>query len=248
MEMTNQKILITGGSAGIGLALARLLLGRGNQVAVCGRNPEALLQVSREYPGIVPLRCDLSAPQDIADLVGEVERQLGGLSVLVNNAGVQLNYSFLDESPETTIQNIEAEVGANFLGLAIATARFLPLLKKEPAAALVNISSGLALVPKRSAPVYCATKAAVHLFSMALRWQMEAAGSSIRVFEVLPPLVDTAMTAGRGTGKLSPDQVAAAIVRGLEKDQQEMRIGKVRTLARLNRLFPSLAERIMRDA
>lgn len=108
------------------------------------------------------------------------------------------------------------------------------------------MTSALALVPKRSAPVYCATKAALRSFTRSLRCQL--AGTPVRVVEVLPPLVDTAMTAGRGRGKLAPDVVARAIVRSLEGGGDEVRIGKTKWLFAAHRLSPALAGRLMRDA
>ena len=248
MDITNHRVLVTGGSAGIGLAIAREFLARGNQVAICGRRDDALQHAAHANPGLVPIRCDVGNRADLKNLLVAVSEQMGGLSVLVNNAGVQYNYDFHGEPWISLIERIDAEIAINLLGVARTTALFLPLLQREPRAAIVNVSSGLAIVPKKSAPIYCATKAAVHSFSKSLRWQMEDSGSQVKVFEVLPPLVDTAMTAGRGTGKLSPQQVATAVMRGLEADRPEISIGKTRVLRAVNRILPPLADRIMRNA
>jgi len=143
---------------------------------------------------------------------------------------------------------VDAELAVNLAAVARATALFLPLLRRAGEAAVVNVSSGLGLVPKRSAPVYCASKAGVHHLTRALRGQLEDAGLDVKVFELLPPLVDTAMTAGRGTGKLQPDDVAGALLRGMERDLLEIPVGKVRLLRWIDRLAPRLAERVLRDA
>ena len=124
------------------------------------------------------------------------------------------------------------------------TRAFLPGLLTRPAAAVVNVSSGLALVPKQTASVYCASKAGLHSFSKTLRWQLE--GTSVRVFDVLPSVVDTAMTAGRGRAKISPERLAEEFWKGFSNDRFEMRIGLVKLFAQLHRIAPSLVERLIR--
>lgn len=155
---------------------------------------------------------------------------------------------FAGEPTEAVLSNIDTEVRTNLTGLAKLTALFLPLLRQEREAAVVNVSSGLALVPKTSAPLYCVTKAAVRSFSKSLRWQMEDGRLPIRVFELLPPMVDTAMTSGRGKGKIPPEQVASALLAGMRRNVWEIRVGKVRVLHPLSRFLPGLVERILRNA
>lgn len=248
MKLTDHAVLVTGGATGIGLALARALAERGNRVAVCGRRPEALAAAAGAVPSLAAIRCDLGDPAGLPRLLDEARERLGGLSMLVNNAGIQLHCDFAREPAGRILEQVDAEIAVNLAALAKVTALALPLLREAPEAAIVNVSSGLGLVPKRSAPMYCATKAGVHLFTKALRWQLEDAGTGIRVFEVLPPLVDTAMTTGRGSGKLRPDEVARAALRGLAADRWEIPVGKVWVLGLLNRLAPRLAERLLRNA
>ncbi|MBI5070853.1 MAG: SDR family oxidoreductase [Deltaproteobacteria bacterium] len=248
MKLTGHRVLVTGGTSGIGLALARALLQRGNRVAVCGRRQAALDRATASAPGLLAFPFDLADEATLARLPGEVESRLGGLSLLVNNAGVQHLCDFTRDPTEELLRRIDEEIAVNLAGLARVTAVLLPLLRRAPGAALLNVSSGLGLVPKRSAPVYCATKAGVHLFTRALRWQLQDAGAGVEVFELLPPLVDTPMTEGRGKGKLSPEEVAEAALRGMAAGREEIRVGKVRLLAALNRLAPRLAERALRNA
>lgn len=248
MRLTNHTALVTGGATGIGLAIARALLELGNRVAICGRRADALDAAVAAHPDLIAFRCDLGNPADLQRLAREVERRLGGLSLLVNNAGVQLNYDFTREAPEDVLHNIDAEIAVNVAAVAKTTALFLPLLRRAGGAAVVNVSSGLALVPKKSAPIYCASKAAVHLFTKSLRWQVEDSGLDVRIFEVLPPLVDTAMTAGRGTGKLTPEEVARTLLDGMRRDRFEIDVGKVRLLRWIDRFAPPLAERLLRNA
>ena len=176
-------------------------------------------------------------------LVITVEQRFPTLNVLINNAGIQYNYDFAEASGQ--MSRISHEINVNLTAPVQLTALLLPHLLTRPEAAVVNVSSGLGLVPKRSAPVYCATKAGLHLFSKALGYQL--AGTSVRVMEVIPPLVDTPMTAGRGRGKISPEQLVDEFLRGFARNQPEINIGKVGLLRLIQRLSPALADRILRN-
>lgn len=201
MHLVNQQILITGGSSGIGLALAQQLAPL-NRVLICGRDLARLAAVAAAHPTIHTIACDLTDPDSPAALIAAAQRQLGGLTVLINNAAIQHNYSFPTTPPTTA----------------------------TPSAAICNLSSGLAFSPKRSAPVYCATKAALHAFSVALRAELAHTSPHVFLCEAILPLVDTPMTHGRGSGKLSPLAAAAAICQGLAKRQPELYIGEARLL------------------
>ena len=174
---------------------------------------------------------------------------LGGLTVLVNNAGIQYQTLFPRDDPATIFAQLEREVAVNLTGLVKLTTLCLPTLARADEAAIVNVSSGLALVPKASAPIYCATKAALHSFSKALRYQLEDHCPSVKLFEVLPPMVDTAMTAGRGRpkDKITPEQVATETLAGMRRDRHEIPVGKTRLLGWVNRAAPRLAEKILRN-
>lgn len=246
MRTSEHHVLVTGGSAGIGLAMARAFVERGNRVAICGRDAERLAVAKREIAPLETFVCDLTNDAELPALVDEVGNRLGGLSVLVNNAGVQLNYDFTQAAPFELLTEIDREIATN-LGSAIKlTALCLPLLRQAQQAAIVNVSSGLAIAPKTSAPVYCATKAALHSFSKALRYQLEDGAPSVSVVEVLPPLVDTAMGRGRPGAKVSAERVARDTLAGLERDVSEIRVGRVKALVWMSRLAPPLADRIMR--
>lgn len=125
----------------------------------------------------------------------------------------------------------------NFLAPALLCRAYLPSLLRRESAAIVSVSSGLALVPKQGAAIYCASKAALHSFSETLRWQLE--GTSVKVFEVLPPVVDTPMTAGRGRAQITPEQLADVFCRDFARDRFEMRIGLTKVFAFVHRTFPS---------
>lgn len=241
MKLSNNKILITGGSSGIGLALAAKLKSLNNYVIVTGRNRTKLDQVADEH-GLDTFQCDLADPEGVKALIKAVQTQHPDVNVIINNAGLQYNYDFTDT---VSFSKIEYEVEVNFNVVAKLCSAFLPLLLGHKESAIVNISSGLALSPKKSAPVYCATKAGVHIFTKALRYQME--GTNVRVFEVLPPLVDTPMTAGRGKDKIAPETVAEEFIRGFEKNKFEINIGKVKLLKMIHRISPLLADSILKN-
>ncbi|MEZ4588730.1 MAG: SDR family NAD(P)-dependent oxidoreductase [Gemmatimonadales bacterium] len=166
--------------------------------------------------------------------------------MLVNNAGVQRNHDWIATPTADRVSALESEIAVNLTSPLALTALFLDDLVAADEAAIVNLSSLLALTPKRSAPVYCATKAGIRAFGRGLAYQLES-HPNLRVVEVVPPLVDTGMTAGRGSGKISPAEAANEIVRGLERDQTEILVGKARLVTRLHRWLPGLVARMLKD-
>ncbi|MBE9008553.1 SDR family NAD(P)-dependent oxidoreductase [Fortiea sp. LEGE XX443] len=248
MKLSKQTVLVTGGSAGIGFELARKFKQHNNRVIICGRNAEQLLKAAQEIGDIETIQCDLAQEADIYALVETLKNKVGKLSILVNNAGVQLNYNFIQADPELTLKDIDWEIDVNLNAALKLTMLCLPLLRQQPQSAIVNMSSGLAIAPKRNAPVYCATKAALHIFSKALRYQMEDNAPNVAVYEAVLPLVDTNMTRGRGKGKIPPKQVAQEVFEAIERDKYEIHVGKVKLLVLIHRILPQLAEKILRNS
>ncbi len=248
MKLTDHKVLVTGGSAGIGLALAREFVRHGNRVAICGRDPRKLAFAQAELGDVETLQYDLAEPTMIPLLAEQAAARLDGLSILVNNAGVQNIFDITSTDAEQVATDAAWEIQVNLTSVVALTAACLPYLRKNDPSAVINISSGLAITPKAASPVYCATKAALHSLSQTLRYQMEDSLPHVHVFEVLPPLVDTDMTRGRGTDKLSPEQVARETFRGLRKNRFEIPVGKTKMLSKLNRVAPGAAAKILRNA
>jgi len=242
MKLNNNTVLITGGGSGIGLALAKAYVEQGSNVIICGRDKEKLRSVKKEFPKINTLPCDITNDDDILHLVAHIKKEYPETNILINNAGMQYNYDFTDKQNHT--KRIEEEIDTNLLAQIKLIDSFIPLFQNRLDAAIINVSSSLAFVPKQSAPVYCATKAAMHIFTKSLRYQLE---NTIKVFEIIPPLVDTDMTKGRGKGKISPEVLAKEALKNIQRDNYEIKIGKSKALLFLQRFLPFVADKIVRN-
>jgi uncharacterized oxidoreductase len=251
MNLAQHTVLITGGSSGLGAELARQCHARGATVIITGRDEARLDQVTRELPGTASVVADLAQPAARAHLAAEVIRRFPRLSILVNNAAGQhlADYTTPTDDPAwlTQAERAQEEIAVNCAAVVDMTLRLLPALRAAPEAAVVLVSSGLALAPKKSAPVYCATKSFVHGFARSLRYQCEDGAPHVHVVEAILPLVDTPMTAGRGRGKLSPKAAARELLEALERRTAEANIGKVKLLRLIQRVSPRLADRILRN-
>ncbi|MEN8188442.1 MAG: SDR family NAD(P)-dependent oxidoreductase [Thermodesulfobacteriota bacterium] len=235
MKLKNRTILITGGSSGIGKCLADQLHDSGNRVIVVSRSAES----SRADD--VALSCDLTDECSVIRLADLIKSRNLEPSILINNAAIQSTSKFTDH--DFNFNTIQSEVTLNFTAVAWLTSLLLPILRGQESSAIVNISSGLALYPKTSSAVYCATKAALHSFSQSLRYQLE--GTNVSVHEALLALVDTPMTHGRGRGKMTAPAAAASIIAGLGNDKNEIYVGKARYLPVLARISPWLTRKIL---
>ncbi|MFD3163601.1 SDR family oxidoreductase [Herpetosiphon sp. NSE202] len=238
MQTTGHTALITGGAAGIGRALALRFAKAGNQVIAVGRDAQKLAELKALQPTISTIQADLAQASERQRLADQVP----AISILINNAGVQYHGDLVEQ--QSAHVDRDQEIAINLTAPIDLIQRFLPKLQQQPEAAIINVSSGLALVPKQQAPIYCATKAGIHMFTKALRWQLEQ--TQVRVFEIIPPLVDTAMTAGRGKGKISPEALVEEFWRGFANNTYQLAIGKVKLLIQLQRFLPALADRLMR--
>ncbi|HWF44233.1 MAG TPA: SDR family NAD(P)-dependent oxidoreductase [Candidatus Kapabacteria bacterium] len=225
MKLTDNRILITGGATGIGFALAEEFLKRGNTVLVCGRREEKLREAASKAPGLQTKLADISDPNDRKSLA---EWGISnGVNILVNNAGMQREIDFTRGIE--ALEEGDNEVRINLEGTIYLTALFLPYLFEQDNAAILNVSSGLGFVPIAIMPVYCATKAAIHSFTISLRHQLTPAG--LKVFEVIPPTVDTDLDRGAREKRgqidrgISAEDVAAAVIEGMQNDRPEIAIG-----------------------
>jgi uncharacterized oxidoreductase len=186
MDFDSNTVLITGGASGIGLALAERFVRAGSEVILCGRREEKLREAKEKHPGIRIHVCDLASEPDRLALLDRAVKEFPRLNILVNNAGIQLRAS-LAEPREW--DHVRQELAINFEAPVHLSMLFLPHLLKQPRPAIINVTSGLAFSPLARVPVYSATKAAMHSFTLSLRQQLS--GTPIQVIEIIPPAVDT---------------------------------------------------------
>ena len=243
MQTHGNTILLTGGTSGIGLELLTRFYELDNIIIVAARNQTQLEATKQRFPKIETIVCDLASERSVQQLIDYCSGQYPSLNLMINNAAVQYNYSFVTE--KIGYDKIASEIHTNFTSVFQLIDGLLPLLLKQPTAAIVNVSSGLAFAPKKSAPIYCATKAAIHIGTKALRYQLEQ--TSVKVFEIIPALVETPMTAGRGKGKITPQQLVEEFMKSFQKDQFEINIGKTKLLRFLQRIAPSIADKILKN-
>lgn len=227
MKMSGNAILITGGATGLGFELAEMLSDLGNDVMICGRREEKLEKASARIPGIKTLRCDISKESDRDALLAKVEREFNDINMLINNAGIQRKIDFNRGSAE--LRQNDGEIDINFKAAVGMCAGFIPLLSRKDSA-IVNVSSGLGFVPMAAFPIYSATKAAMHSFTMSLRYQLR--NSTIKVFEVIPPtLYDTelkGMPIQKTDYSISAKEMAAEAVKGFSEDRFEISAGQAK--------------------
>lgn len=237
MRLDQRKILITGGASGIGFALAKALAST-NTVVITGRDSRKLEWAQKELAEIRTVRFDVASENDTQAAVKWMADDLGGIDLLVNCAGVRLSQSL----ETTTDRTMTEEIATNFLGSARVTRAALPLLRQSGEGAVVFFSSALALGASSGLAVYAATKAAVHSLARSLRAELR---DTVRVFDILPPWVDTELAGPFGRNRMTPRQVAGAIVHALVRDQFDVYLGPVKALGIVGRLAPQLADGIL---
>jgi len=249
MNLSNNTILITGGGSGIGLALAVELLNYNNKIIIAGRNIEKLQLAQTNHPKLEILQVDISDEASVKKLTYEVLEKYPDLNFLINNAGVINLWNI--KTKKVSISGQKAELLTNVFGTIQLTQSLIPFLLNKKNATILNVSSALAFVPMASAPVYSATKAALHSYTISLRQQLQ--GTNVSVFEVLPAAINTDMakhiekSAGieaSGQGML-PEKLAVLIVSGLKKNNFEIRPGMANILYHLHRFFPTLAQKML---
>jgi uncharacterized oxidoreductase len=239
MKLENRTVLITGGTSGIGLELAKQLHQRGNTVIVTGRDQEKLDAVKRELRGVHAFKSDVSDPGAIATLHDNLVAEFPALDTLINNAGIMRN---LDLNQDHDLNDVTREIEINLSGPVRMVQQFLPRLKTRKGALIVNVSSGLAFIPFPASPVYCATKAAIHSFTQSLRLQL--AGTGVTVIELAPPAVETPLLRGefaeemKGQRGMDVKVLAKRAIAGIEAGKMEIRPGLSNVLKAMSRIAP----------
>ena len=233
MNLSNRTILITGGSAGIGLAFALKFAELGNEVIVTGRRQKVLEDVKAGHPKLHTIQSDVADPAQIAALAARVKADFPKLDVLMNNAGIML-YKNL-RVPATDLAGLMAEVNINLGGVITTTSAFIDILTANKGT-VINVSSALAFVPLPAAPIYSATKAAIHSYTQCLRFQLEESG--VEVIELMPPGVKTDMTTELAEGGVTTEELVKQSFVALKAGAVEIRPGQSKQLAFMRRLAP----------
>lgn len=243
MRLSGNTILITGGTSGIGFELAAQLLKLGNVVIVTGRDRRKIEDAQKELPGMHAFQSDVSDPKAISLLYGEVITEFPGLNVLVNNAGIMREINLL-ENDSSGLEDISREIETDLIGPIRMAKQFLPHLLRQPAAVIVNVSSGLAFVPLPIAPIYCAAKAGLHSFTLSLRAQLR--NTRVKVFELAPPMTQTPLFAKdmraedvKGIRMMDVGEMVRRTTKGLSSDQLEIRPGMSNVLKLMSRVAPN---------
>ncbi len=247
MKLTGRTILITGGSAGIGLAFALKFLELGNEVIVTGRRQAVLDQIKTQHPQLHTMKSDVGDAAQIAALAARVRSDFPKLDVLMNNAGIML-YKNL-KTPAADLGGLMTEMNVNVGGVILTTSAFIDTLRANKGT-VINTSSALAFVPLPSAPIYSATKAAIHSYTQSLRFQLEETG--VEVIELMPPVVKTDLAAELAEGGsitvITTDELVKQSFAALRAGAVEIRPGQAKQLAFMRRFAPNFINRQLWNA
>jgi len=231
MNLSGNTILVTGGASGIGLALVKRFVDRGSEVIICGRRADRLEQVRSEIPKVHTRVVDVANANARAELFQSVTEEFPAVNVLVNNAGIQRR---IDLTAGEDWESTRSEIEINLDAPIHLTQLFLPYFAGKENAAIMNVTSGLSFMPLANVPVYCATKAALHSFTLSLRWQLRE--SHVKVIEIIPPAVDTDLQApGLHTFGVNVDEFADHVFSELESGSIEIAYGTAHAASQASR-------------
>jgi uncharacterized oxidoreductase len=242
MELSNNTILITGGTSGFGYEFAERLLALGNTVIITGRDQTKLDQAKKQLPRIHTFQSDVSEPKAIAELHEQITKQFPELNILINNAGEMRKINLHDTSID--LQNITREIDINLSGPIRMVQQFLPHLKTKKTAAILNVTSGIALVPFPISPIYGATKSGLRSYTKSLRVQLKK--TNIKVFELIAPGAKTSLNdkfkslEGFSDSMLmEPSELIDAAIKGMKNDMLEIYPGIAKILKLMVRVAPN---------
>lgn len=190
MNLTDNTILITGGTSGIGRALAEAFYQRGNQVIIAGRRQHLLDEITADRSKMHGIQLDVQDPTDIEAFASHIREQFPKLNVLISNAGIAKMEDFASDSIDFSV--MQSTIQTNIVGVLYLTALLLPTLKQQPHSTIVTTTSGVAFVPTTVSPTYCASKAFLHSWLQSLRFQLRE--TSVEVLELVPPYVQTELS------------------------------------------------------
>jgi uncharacterized oxidoreductase len=247
MELKEKTILITGGTAGIGLEAAKQFLSNGAKVIITGRNQEKLDAAKKLYPAVTAIKSDLANADDAQSLLNKI-KEMGGIDILYNNAGVMSQPLNLGTANDKHFEVAKYEMDINYLGVIRLNNLFINILKSRKEGAIINTSSILSYVPLNLAPTYSASKAAMRFYTVSLRNHLEILKSKVKVFELLPPVVATSMTENLEAKGIAPEKLVNSLIAGIKKDRFTIRVGDTKVVYLINRLFPKMAYGLVNPA
>lgn len=240
MDFKNKKVVITGGSMGIGLQMANRLLEEGAKVLICSRNQTHLEEVKRNYPKLEIVQCDVTVKSDVEKLLEESKRILNGVDMLINNAAIFKRFKI---NEGYSIEQQFQEIDINLKGLIQVTDIFLPELLKAKKGTIVNLTSPAAFVPMAASPIYSATKAAVSSYTTSLRFQLK--DENLKVVLLCPTAIDTRMNKNNPgvetMNLMSKDKFITLALKGLKKDKDEIYIKPIGMFKKMSRIMPKTA-------
>jgi uncharacterized oxidoreductase len=226
MQLSSNKILITGGASGIGFGLAERFIKEGNTVIICGRRKEVLEEAAKKLPGIILYTCDLSLSEEREKLFHWIKTEHGDLTVLVNNAGIQ---NWMTITDDDFMKKAKEEIAVNIEAPLHLTSLFVQLSNLKT---IMNVTSGLAFAPMAKVPVYCATKAFFHSFTLAAQYLLQSKG--IEVIEIVPPALNTDL-GGKGLHDYAPSvgDFIDAVFTQLKEGKKQLTFGTSEAMAKI---------------
>jgi uncharacterized oxidoreductase len=239
MKTTKNTVLITGGGSGIGFETAKLLSKKGNDVIIVGRNETKLSSAAAQLENVSTFTCDITRKEDVDALVQHVIKNFASLNILMNNAGKAHAYALSEHA--NAFEKAEEEMLTNYLATVRLTEKFLPLLKSKSEAGIINVTSVVAFAPAAMLSTYSATKAALHSYSQTLRLSLKS--TNVKVFELMPPLVDTEFSRTIPGDKIHPSVVVEDLLTALQNDHFEIHVGN--TALVYKKFLASPAEALM---
>lgn len=240
MQLQNNTILITGGTSGFGFEFAEKLIALGNTVIITGRNAQKLRETKQKLPAVHTVQSDVSKAEDIISLYNQVTLEFPDLNILINNAG-EMRKIGLQQNHE--LQDITREIEINLMGPIRMVQQFLPHLKKQKTAAIMNVTSGIALMTFPLSPIYSASKSGLRAYTQALRVQVK--NTRIKIFDLVAPgsstpLNDKFLEDGAVDSRMlmSPEKIVDSAIKGLQNDTYEIYPGMAKLIRIMSRLAP----------
>lgn len=240
MNVTNNTILVTGGTGGFGFEFASKFIALGNTVIITGRNAEKLQEVKQKLPMVHIVQSDVSKAEDITALYNQVVKEFHELNIIINNAGEMRKFTLQQEHE---LNDITREIEINLMGPIRMVQQFLPLLKKQKSAVIMNVTSGIALMPYPIAPIYSGSKSGLHSYTQALRVQLK--NTNIKVMELLAPGSSTPLNdkflnedGFDASLLMAPDKIVDDAIKGMQNDKDEVYPGFAKIARVMSRVAP----------